>query len=173
MFLSSLRRFGQNFQCFPSAGFTLILRSIHVLLSRVFSLSFLNARFEELNMDELAALIVDKGSCMYFTGFLKAFTHLACSDDCRQVRRQVCIGSCCMEKCAQSMLRLPGLPEFMHLKAGHYFHQPLASDRHVALIQHCMRSFFPCFTRGLGRGQCTGTGPCKLFSVTHCSVGPL
>ena len=68
-FLYSLRRLLDEFPFFSTAGFTRILRSIHVLLSRVFSLSFLEARFEELNMDEVAALIVDNGSCMYFTVF--------------------------------------------------------------------------------------------------------
>ena len=36
------------------------------------------------------------------------------------------------------------------LEAGHYFHQPLVSDRHLALFQHCMMSFFPFFPRGGG-----------------------
>ena len=31
---------------------------------------------------------------------------------------------------------------------------------------------FSSVSHGLG-GQCTGTGPCKLVSATHCSVGPL
>ena len=69
VFLYSLWRLLDEFPIFLRAGFTRILRSIHVLLSRVFSFSFLKARFEELNMDEVAALIVDNGSCMSFTGF--------------------------------------------------------------------------------------------------------
>ena len=43
--------FWTNFQLFLRGGFTRILRSIRVLLSGVFSLSLLQARFEELNVD--------------------------------------------------------------------------------------------------------------------------
>ena len=36
------------------------------------------------------------------------------------------------------------------VQAGHYFCEPLVSDRHVSLFQYCMRRVFPVFHTGWG-----------------------
>ena len=79
-------------------------------------------------------------SCECELGFLRLI-HVLLSE--------VIFTSCSMEKCAWSMLRLRGLPELVALGIGTLFHQPRASDRHVAAVSGSHeKSSFPVFDTG-------------------------